>query len=539
MMNYLRIFIAWLSMMCGGAPAFANFSISPSGATTLFAVDAANQGTSLCAAASTECAASVPINTAGTPLFTAALPAQVSLANTGANTNKLLVTPDSVALPANQSVNAAQINGVTPLMGNGVTGTGSPRVTIASDNTAFSVNANAGTNLNTSALATSANLTAGTMKTQIVDGSGNVIASTSNNLDVQCANCSGSGVSTADEATFTGGSSLFAGSGGFFQTTATNNALTTGQQGMFQVTANRALFSNLRNAAGTEVGTAGAPLQVSVANTGANGTQIAVSANVAQVNGVTTLTGTGAVGTGTQRVAVGTDTATIAGSAPGTAGTASANVLTVQGIASMTKLLVTPDSVALPANQSVNVAQFGGTSTSTGQVAVNTAPVTATNTALVVDLRPDSPGIITLGTAVKANSVPVTFATDQYLDPCMNPLIAKSSAAINITTATTTSLVAVSGSTTVYVCGVSMTVSEVITTPNTILFEYGTGAACTSPTVLTGKYGDGGVTAGIPIVVNASNGGTIFKSAASNGICALTAIGASASFQGVITYVQS
>ena len=43
------------------------------------------------------------------------------------------------ALPADQSVNAAQINGVTPLMGNGVTGTGSQRVTIASDNTAFQV----------------------------------------------------------------------------------------------------------------------------------------------------------------------------------------------------------------------------------------------------------------------------------------------------------------------------------------------------------------------------------------------------------------
>lgn len=55
-------------------------------------------------------------------------------------TNKLLVTPDSVALPANQSVNVSQINAVTPLMGNGVTGTGSQRVTIASDNTAFSVN---------------------------------------------------------------------------------------------------------------------------------------------------------------------------------------------------------------------------------------------------------------------------------------------------------------------------------------------------------------------------------------------------------------
>ena len=58
-----------------------------------------------------------------------------------ASMTKLLVTPDSVALPANQSVNVSQINGVTPLMGNGVTGTGSQRVTIASDNTAFSVNA--------------------------------------------------------------------------------------------------------------------------------------------------------------------------------------------------------------------------------------------------------------------------------------------------------------------------------------------------------------------------------------------------------------
>lgn len=61
-------------------------------------------------------------------------------------TNKLLVTPDSVALPANQSVNVSQINAVTPLMGNGVTGTGSQRVTIASDNTAFAIKVSDGTN---------------------------------------------------------------------------------------------------------------------------------------------------------------------------------------------------------------------------------------------------------------------------------------------------------------------------------------------------------------------------------------------------------
>ncbi len=52
-------------------------------------------------------------NNAGTEIGTASTPVQVSLANTGANATKLLVTPDSVALPANQSVNVAQVAGAT------------------------------------------------------------------------------------------------------------------------------------------------------------------------------------------------------------------------------------------------------------------------------------------------------------------------------------------------------------------------------------------------------------------------------------------
>ncbi len=58
--------------------------------------------------------------------------------------------------------------------------------------------------------------------------------------------------------------------------------------------------------------------------------------NIVQTGGVTQLRGAGAVGTGSERVAVGQDVTTIAGSAPGTAGTASANVITIQGIASGT-----------------------------------------------------------------------------------------------------------------------------------------------------------------------------------------------------------
>ncbi|SRR6266550_844136 len=48
-------------------------------------------------------------------------------------TNKLLVTPDSVALPANQSVNAAQFGGTNVVTGTGVGGAGIPRVTVSSD----------------------------------------------------------------------------------------------------------------------------------------------------------------------------------------------------------------------------------------------------------------------------------------------------------------------------------------------------------------------------------------------------------------------
>jgi hypothetical protein len=66
--------------------------------------------------------------------------------------------------------------------------------------------ANAGTNLNTSALSTSANQTNASQKTQIVDSNGNVIASTSNNLNVQCANCSGTiGSGTGTQGTITTG----------------------------------------------------------------------------------------------------------------------------------------------------------------------------------------------------------------------------------------------------------------------------------------------------------------------------------------------
>lgn len=80
MMNWLRILIAGLALQCQVIPALANFAMSPSGSTTAFAIDAANQGTALCAAASTECSAHVLINTAGAPVGISGSPLFVQVA---------------------------------------------------------------------------------------------------------------------------------------------------------------------------------------------------------------------------------------------------------------------------------------------------------------------------------------------------------------------------------------------------------------------------------------------------------------------------
>ena len=167
----------------------------------------------------------------------------------------------------------------------------------------------------------------------------------------------------------------------------------------------------------------------------------------------------------------------------------------MQGIAGMTKLLVTPDSVALPANQSVNVAQIAGVATSTG-VGVS-------------------------GTGVQR----VVAATN---DPCQSSGIAKSSVVLNVTASA--QVIAASGATSIYVCGFDATVAG--TTP-TYKFHYGTGAVCvTGTTDLTGTYA--------PLTGTQKNynpGMTAFATTASQALC-ITTSGAGVSVQGVLTYVQ-
>jgi len=100
------------------------------------------------------------------------------------------------------------------------------------------------------------------------------------------------------------------------------------------------------------------------------------SVNVAQVNGVTTQTGAGAVGAGSIRTAVGQDTTTIAGSAPGTAGSASTNVVTVQGVTSMTPVQV---SQATAANLNATVVGTGTFATQSTLAAETTKVIGTVN----------------------------------------------------------------------------------------------------------------------------------------------------------------
>src|SRR5229473_526950 len=214
------------------------------------------------------------------------------------------------------------------------------------------------------------------------------------------------------------------------------------------------------------------------------------------------------------------DTSTLASGTQGTTRctTKRAQVIDIDSVGSQIHNdLTSPVPIGTNTIGNVKIVDTAGTNLATVKPA-STAPVAA-DTSVVTALNPNSPGIIN--------------------DPCASGT--RLSAPINVTTPATTSLVAVSGTTAVYICGFAITVAPSATTADTALFEYGTGAACTGPVVLTGTFGNGEVPAvntTAPVSVTYGGGlNTVFKSAASNGICILTA-GNVVNVQGVLTYVQ-
>ena len=107
---------------------------------------------------------------------------------------------------------------------------------------------------------TAAGATDGTnMRPLQVDGSGNL------KVNIQAGAGSG-GTASPDEGAITFGTTQGTPAMGVFQTTPTNNALTTGQLGIQQMTANRASHVNIRAAGGLEVGLVSNPFYVALTN---------------------------------------------------------------------------------------------------------------------------------------------------------------------------------------------------------------------------------------------------------------------------------
>lgn len=255
------------------------------------------------------------------------------------------------------------------------------------------------------------------------------------------------------------------------------------------------------------------------------------TANLIQGTGAPEITGgppipTGAAGTANANVVsvqgIASATPVIA-TGSGTAGSAAAGVLTVQGIASMTKILVTPD--ALPANQSVNVAQFGGNAVATGTGAGGTGipRVTVSN---------DS--------SLAANqSVNINQIAGASTDPCFGSV--KSSADFESASSGGSIITAVSAKK-AYICSATIVTS---TAANVSLIE-GTGSSVCTGGTTAGVLLNTGVTAANGAAF-AANGGvnlgganaTIGVNATANqNICVLFTTTNSPQVNVHVTYIQ-
>lgn len=202
-----------------------------------------------------------------------------------------------------------------------------------------------------------------------------VVQATGTNLHFVCDSGCSSSTAPADESAFTAGTTPQSPIGGFFQTTATNNALTTGQMGAFQVTANRALFTNLRNASGTELATAGAPLRTDPTGT----TTQPVSGTVSATQGTSPWVGNTSQWGGNNVVTGGTNGSVGVGGLAASGAAQAGNPVKIGGVFNTTQPTVTTGQ-AVDAQATARGAQIVATGVDTFNVTVNAALPAGGNT---------------------------------------------------------------------------------------------------------------------------------------------------------------
>jgi hypothetical protein len=92
-----------------------------------------------------------------------------------------------------------------------------------------------------------------------------------------------------------------------------------------------------------------------------------------------------------------------------------------------------------------------------------------------------------------------------------------------IASAANTQLVAISGSTVIYVCSYVIEIQGIVTTAGTNKLNYGTGTACATGTVQVTPDYIGNVTAGVPTVITQNAAlGYLFKTTAGQALCSTT-----------------
>lgn len=230
-------------------------------------------------------------------------------------------------------VNVKEINGVTPLMGNGITGTGSQRVTIASDNTAFAVNAT---------------LSAETTKvigvTRTADGGGNLLTSNSTTytakfgLDSNLLGTLGTAFSTAgkvDVKAADGDVFVRSNAASTFPTQATlqtqTDTVMVGGVNIKEINAVTPLMGNGITGTGSQrvtVASDNTPFPIKIDQT-TPGTTNAVA--LAQLGSTTVSVGVGASGAGTQRQVIANDAGKTLVSKGGSVASSGDNTLVVAG----------------------------------------------------------------------------------------------------------------------------------------------------------------------------------------------------------------
>ena len=186
-----------------------------------------------------------------------------------------------------------------------------------------------------------------------------------------------------------------------------------------------------------------------------------------------------------------------------------------------------------PSGCSVTLAYQGNNAPTVGAVVSTTSftPSTGTQTFVITPSQLNGDNYVAVfacSTYPTAGTITASFSPSQSVsvDPCF--VSPKSSASVAISTATTTSLVALAAGKSVYVCGFTATVGA----SSTVQLEYGTGAACvTTQTALTGVMAP--ATGGI-IALNGD--GTKVTAPAGNAVCAVST--GTGGINGTINYVQ-